>query len=179
MMRTAIAERKNLKIAALLVALITIGVGLAGVVATDSATALRRLYFATPARFYATGAVRLAMGLVLILAASSSRWRRTMRVFGSVMCLQAVVAEAFGLERARTIMEWETMQGPALLRAGAVVAVASGVFLAVAFTERPSNEHRAFSPGAFSDGLSALVSHCKRHSRPDVLQHRFAAIARF
>ena len=61
-----------MKIAALLVALITIAVGMAGIVATDNVIALRRLYFSTPGRFYAAGAVRIAMGLVLILAASGS-----------------------------------------------------------------------------------------------------------
>ena len=60
----------------------------------------------------------------------------------AVMCLQAIAAHLFGLERARAIMEWEAMQGTALLRAGAVVALASGVFVAIAFTKRPSEEHR-------------------------------------
>jgi hypothetical protein len=45
--------------------------GMAGIVATDSVMTLRRLYFATPSRFYAAGAARVAMGLVLILAASN------------------------------------------------------------------------------------------------------------
>lgn len=45
---------------------------MAGIVATDnSVMTLRRLYFATPSRFYAAGAARVAMGLVLILAASN------------------------------------------------------------------------------------------------------------
>src|SRR5947208_12509999 len=113
-----------MKVAALLVALITIAVGVAGIVATDSAVTFRRFYFATPARFYAAGAVRAAMGLVLILAASRSRWPRMLRAVGVMMCLQAIAANLFGLERARAIMEWETMQGTALLRAGAVMSLA-------------------------------------------------------
>jgi hypothetical protein len=96
----------------------------------------RRLYFATPSRFYAAGAVRIAMGLVLILAASSSRWPRTLRALGAVMCLQAIAANLFGLERARAIMEWEAMQGTALLRVGAAVALAAGGFMAFAVTGR-------------------------------------------
>jgi len=48
----------------------------------------------------------------------------------------------FGLERARAIMEWEATQGTALLRVGAVVALASGGFIAFAFTKRPSEEQR-------------------------------------
>ena len=130
-----------MRIAALLLALFIIVVSMVGIVATDSAMTLRRLYFATPSRSYAAGAVRVAMGLVLILAASSSRWPRTLRAMGAVMCLQALAANLFGLERARAIMEWKAMQGTALPRAGAVVALASGVFVAFAFTKRPSEEH--------------------------------------
>ena len=100
-----------MRIAALLVALFTIAVGIVGIVAPDSGTTLRRLYYATPGRFYTAGAFRLAMGLVLILAASTcSRWPRTLRALGAMMCLQALAATLFGLERARAIMEWEAME---------------------------------------------------------------------
>ena len=39
-------------------------------------------------------------------------------------------------------MEWEAMQGTALLRAGAMVALASGGFVAFAVTKRPSEEQK-------------------------------------
>jgi hypothetical protein len=131
---------KDMRLAALLVALFTIVVGIVGIVSPDGGTTLRRLYFATPGRFYTAGAVRVAMGLVLILAALRSRWPRTLRVLGAVMCLQALTATFLGLERARAIMEWEGMQGSALLRTGAVVALATGAFVAFAVTKRPSEE---------------------------------------
>ena len=125
-----------MRIAALLVAVLTIVVGIVGIVSTESAMTFRRLYFATPSRFYAAGAVRVAMGLVLILAASNCRWPRTLRALGAVMCLQAVAANLFGLERARAIMEWEAMQGTALLRVGAAVALVAGGFMAFAVIGR-------------------------------------------
>ena len=53
------------------------------------------------------------------------------------MCLQGLAATLFGLERARAILEWEAMQ-TALLRAGAVVALATGGFVAFAVT-KPSS----------------------------------------
>jgi hypothetical protein len=129
---------KGMRIAALLVALVTIGVGVIGIVSPDGGTTLRRFYYATPGRFYSAGAIRVAMGLVLILAALRSSWPRTLRVLGALMCLQALVATFLGLEHARAIMEWEGMQRTALLRAGAVVAFASGVFMAFAVTYSPS-----------------------------------------
>ena len=131
-----------MRIAALLVALFTIVVSTVGIVSPDSGMTLRRLYFATPSRFYAAGAVRIAMGLVLILAASISRWPRTLRALGAVMCLQAIAAHLFGLERARAIMEWEAMQGIALLRAGAVVALAASGFIVFAVIKSSSDERR-------------------------------------
>jgi len=130
--------RKVIRIAALLVALLTIVIGIGGAASPDSVMPLRRLYYATAGRFYMAGAFRVAMGLVLILAAANSRWPRTLRALGSVMCLQALAATLFGLERARTIMEWEAMQGTALLRAGALVALACGAFMAYAVQIGPS-----------------------------------------
>src|ERR1051325_6945651 len=97
---------KDMRIAALLVALFTIAVGVVGIVSPDYGMTLRRSYYATPGRFCAAGAVRVSMGLVLILAASS-RWPRTLRVLGAMVCLQGLAGTLFGLERARAIMEWE------------------------------------------------------------------------
>jgi hypothetical protein len=100
------------------------------------------LYYATPGLFYAVVAVRSAMGLGLILAASHSRWHRTLRLLGAVVCLQGLSAMLLGLDHARAIMEWEGMQGHALLRAGAAVALASGGFIMYALTQGPSAEQR-------------------------------------
>jgi hypothetical protein len=74
------------------------------------------------------------MGLVVILVAPTSRAPRTMRALGALMCMQGLAATLFGPDRARAILEWETMQGTALLRVGAAVALASGGFMAFAVT---------------------------------------------
>jgi hypothetical protein len=133
---------KYFRIAALLLALLTIVVGVAGIVSPDSMMALRREYY-TPVGLYVGGAVRVAMGLVLILAASSSRWPVVLRALGAVMCLQALTANLLGLERARVVLEWEGAH-TGLLRAGAAVALASGVFIAFAVTKSPpEKQHEA------------------------------------
>ena len=124
--------------AALLVALFTIVVSTAGIITPDRMMALRRLYF-TPGGLYVTGAVRVAMGLVLILAAPTTRWPNTLRALGALMCMQAVAANIFGLERARAILEWERMH-TALLRSGAVVALVANGFVAFAVTQRPAKD---------------------------------------
>jgi hypothetical protein len=116
----------------LLVASFTIVVGMVGLVSPDSLTTVRRLYFAAPVGLYAAGAVRIAMGLVVILSAPVSRAPKTLRALGAVMCMQGLTATLLGSDRARTVLEWESMQGPALLRVGAAVALAAGGFLAFA-----------------------------------------------
>jgi hypothetical protein len=121
-----------MRIAALLVAVFTIVVGIVGIVSPERVTAVRRQYFATPAGLYAAVAVRVAMGLVVISVAPTSRAPKTLRALGAVMCIQALAASLVGPDRARAILEWETMQGTALLRVGAAVALAAGGFIAFA-----------------------------------------------
>lgn len=116
-----------------------------GLVHPDSVTTARRFYFATPGRQHAAAAVRLVMGLVLILAAAGSRWPKIVYALGVVMCLQALSATLMGPERARAILEWEAMH-PTLLQAGAVVALVSGAFIAFAVTTRSSDERRLSGP---------------------------------
>jgi hypothetical protein len=129
---------KEMRIAALLLALFAMVVGVVGFVSPDSLTTVRRLYFTTPVGLYVAGAVRVAMGLVLILAAPNSRGPKTLRALGAVVCLQGIAATLFGLDRARAILELEATQ-TALLRAGAVVALITSGFVAFAVA-KPRSE---------------------------------------
>ena len=122
-----------MRIALLLVALLTIVISVLGIVSPDTVTTARRAYFATPVLLYSAAAVRVAMGLVVILGAPPSRAPKTLRALGAVMCMQGLAAAFFGPERARAILEWETLH-PALLRAGAVVAGLTGCFFVFAVT---------------------------------------------
>ena len=134
---------RPVRVAALLVALFTVGLGVVGLVSPDSVTAIRRQNFATPTGTYTAAAVRLAMGLVVILAAKASRAPKTLRLLGALMCMQGLSATLLGPEHARTVVEWETMR-PALLRAGAMVALVSGVFMTFAVTgRRPAEPNTA------------------------------------
>jgi len=130
------------RFAALLVALFTIIIGIGGLISPESGTEIRRLYFATPERLYTAAAVRIAMGLVVILSASTSRAPKTLRVLGVVMCLQGLAATLMGPDHARAVMEWETMQGTALLRVGAAVALVAGGFMVFAVTGRRRSDSK-------------------------------------
>ena len=136
-----------MRFAALLVAVFTIIVGIMGLISPDSGTTARRLYFATPVGLYAAGVVRLAMGLVVILYAPASRAPTSLRALGALMCMQALAAMVLGPDRARAVLEWETMQGTALLRVGAAVALAAGCLLAFAVSgHRPNLGRKHSSP---------------------------------
>jgi hypothetical protein len=131
------------RFAALIVAVVTVAVGIVGLMSPDSLTTVRRLYFATSAGLYAAGAVRAAMGLVVILCAPGSRAPKTLRALGAVMCMQALAATLLGPDGARAILEWETKQGTALLRVGAAVALAAGGFVAFAVSGHRTNRKSA------------------------------------
>ena len=133
--------KKGMRIAALLVSLFTIVVGIGGLLSPESGTEIRRLYFATPARLYTAGAARVAMGIVVILSAVASRAPKTLRALGTVMCMQGITATLLGPAHARAVMEWEARQGTAVLRVGASVALAAGVFLAFALTGHRRRRH--------------------------------------
>jgi hypothetical protein len=124
------------RVAALLVASFNIAVGIGGLISPETGTEIRRLYFATPMRLYMAGALRVAMGLAVILAASASRAPKTLRALGVIMCMQGLAATFLGPSHARAVMEWETMQGTALLRVGAAVALIAGAFMAFALASR-------------------------------------------
>ena len=91
----------------------------------------------TPGGLYVTGAIPVAMGLVLILFAPRSRTPKILRVLGVITALQGIVPQFIGIDRGRMILEQETMWGVAALRVGAVVALATGCFIAFAVTSGP------------------------------------------
>jgi hypothetical protein len=120
---------------ALLVGLFVMLVGITGVVAPDSLIAVAR-YVVTPAGLYAVGALRVAIGLVLILVASISRTPRTLRVVGAIVLVAGLATPLFGAERTQAIFDWELTYGTVLIRAGACLALIIGGFIAFAVAPR-------------------------------------------
>ena len=122
-----------MRIVGLSIALAIVVMGVAGLVFPDAAMALRREYLATVP--YAVGAIRVMTGLLLILVAPMSRMPKAIRLLGVLVCARGVtqlIGMPFvGRDRARAILEWEAMH-PTLLRAGALVALATGGFIAYA-----------------------------------------------
>jgi hypothetical protein len=116
---------------ALLIALFIVAVGMAGVMAPDSLVTVGR-YVITPVGLYAVAALRVGIGLVLMLVAPISRAPKTLRAIGAVVLVAGLATPSFGVERARAVLDWEVSQGTALIRIGAALVLTIGAFLAFA-----------------------------------------------
>jgi len=137
-----------MRIVVLFVAVLLIAVGVAGIIAPDSLTELRQTYMVTPRGLYAMGTIRVAIGLLLIRSASSSRTPKTLRALGVLVCLQGLSRESGGRSWgsiARAILEWEAAH-TGLLRIGALMALATGGFVAFTVTLRPARSDSGRAP---------------------------------
>jgi hypothetical protein len=88
----------------------------------------------TPAGLYAIAALRIALGLVFVLAAPASRAPRTLRVLGVIVIIAGLTTPWFGVARARAAQNWFESAGPWLMRLAAGVGMALGGFLVYVFS---------------------------------------------
>ena len=86
-------------------------------------------------------AIRVALGALLIWAASASRVPRTLRVLGAIVVVAGLVTPLFGVERVQAVLTWWAQQGQVFMRAIPGVAVVIGGFLIYAFA--PTHRHVA------------------------------------
>ena len=87
----------------------------------------------TPAGLYAIATLRIAIGLVFVLAAPASRAPRTLRVLGLIVIIAGLSTPWFGVDRAQAVLNWVASAGPLLMRLDAVVGIAIGGFLMYVF----------------------------------------------
>ena len=73
-----------MKTVALLVALVVAAVGFTGVVAPDLLITIGR-HLVTPAGMYVIGAMRVAVGILLLITAQASSAPRALRVIGAIV----------------------------------------------------------------------------------------------
>jgi hypothetical protein len=112
-------------------------IGVVGLLAPDRLTMVGG-FVATPGGLYAAAAFRVGVGLVLLLVAPTSRAPGTLRALGAVALVGGLATPFFGVERTRAIVDWASAQGTALVRLGAVLALAIGGFIAFAVRRRPA-----------------------------------------
>ena len=86
----------------------------------------------TPTGLYVVAGFRLAIGLILLLVASSSRFPKILRVLGILALIGGIATLFLGVDRARAIVDWVSAQGPNLISGFGVFALAIGSFIAYA-----------------------------------------------
>ena len=120
---------------AVLVALLVVLIGVVGLVAPDRLLTAAQ-YVITPVGLVAVAAVRVGMGLVLILVAPTSRAPRTLRAIGAVVLVAGLATPLVGVERARAVADWAAGVGATFLRGIAALLVILGSFIAFAVAGR-------------------------------------------
>src|SRR5215470_10573279 len=111
-----------------LLCLVPIVAGLIGLVAPAELVRIARL-FESPFGLYVAAAIRVLIGVALVLAAGGTRAPVVLRVIGVVIAVAGLLTPAVGLDRARAILDWWAAQGPAVTRTAGAIAVAFGCLL--------------------------------------------------
>lgn len=109
-------------------------VGVVGMLAPSSLVWIAQ-HSVTPGAFYLIAVVRLAVGLVLISAASASRAPKALRIVGYVIVvagLATALTGLVGMERARALIGWWVGQDAGIIRVTSVLLVAFGGFVVYA-----------------------------------------------
>jgi uncharacterized protein YjeT (DUF2065 family) len=88
----------------------------------------------TPTALYLVAGVRVLFGVLLLLVASASRLPKTLRAFGVVIVIAGLLTPLFGAERAAAAFNQLSIQGPMVLRAISVAALAFGLFVVYALS---------------------------------------------
>jgi len=138
-----------MRIVVLFVAVLLIAWGVAGIIAPDSLTELRQTYMVTPRGPYAMGTssrgYRIApdpVGFEFPHAEDPARPRTPRLLAGTHPGSRGPFV---GLDRARAILEWEAVH-TGLLRIGALMALATGGFVAFTVTLRPARSDSGRAP---------------------------------
>ena len=88
--------------------------------------------FDRPGGLYALAAMRLILGVVLYLAAPSSRQPGVLRILGILIGVVGIITPFIDLDRQRRLLNWWSARGLGFQRAWAAVGFAFGLFLAYA-----------------------------------------------
>jgi hypothetical protein len=129
-----------MKSVARVVGLLIIVLGLVGIVAPDFLVAMG-MRAVNPPGLYVIGALRIAIGLVLLGAASASRMPRTLRVFGVVAIVAGMATPLFGVDQVHAYMNWILSEAPMFARLAGAVTVGIGSFIAYSVSDRRLNPY--------------------------------------
>ena len=124
-----------MKILACAIGALMILLGLTGIFWPEGLVGVGQYSF-TSAGLYVVAIIRVAIGLVLFLAAPASRAPKTLRILGVIVCVGGVAVASLSVQRAQELMNWWATHGLGFVRVAAVVVVAVGGFIAYATAPR-------------------------------------------
>lgn len=88
--------------------------------------------FQVPPVLYIAAVVRVAIGVILVLAAPRSRTPLALRVIGWIIFAGGVLTPIIGVAFAESILAWWKQGGPSIVRMWAGVALLLGTFIVYA-----------------------------------------------
>jgi len=115
-----------------IVALFGIAITLLGILGLVRPTSLLRFVqrpWKSQMGLYLNIGIRVVFGLVLLMAASGSRFPEAFRILGIISLVAAVVAPFIGLARLQGFVQWWTSRSPGFIRGWSLVAAGFGLFL--------------------------------------------------
>ena len=119
-----------MRVAALIIGLLVAALGLVGMTAPEVLLHLVSMIHLPPA-LYLAALLRVAFGVIFILAAPSSRLPAVLRILGVIMILAGVLTPFFGVQIAELVLKSGSTD-PGTVRAFAAVASALGGFIVYA-----------------------------------------------
>jgi hypothetical protein len=118
-----------MKILALSIGLLIAAMGVVAVASPDALGAIVGALI-TPGGLYVVAAFRVAVGIVLLRAASASRTPLILGTLGAVILVSGLITPLFGVERARAVFEWWAGQPGIVMRTWGAIVVLLGAFVA-------------------------------------------------
>ena len=119
------SELLTLNLIAALTGLVIVAVGMVGLSLPGSVVAIARRSL-TPNGMYVFAAIRALVGLVMLVAAATSRLPNTLRVAGVLLILSAIVSPIVGFDGTRGAMEWFLSRDTGVIRVIALLLMIAG-----------------------------------------------------
>ena len=117
--------------AAFLIGLLIVAQGVLGLIAPEMFADLVRA-FQTPPVIYLAAVIRIVFGVVLVLAAGTSRVPVGLRCLGVLIVIGGLLTPLLGVQFAKVVLDGWSQGGPATIRVWAAVGLAIGAFVTYA-----------------------------------------------
>jgi len=110
--------------------------GVFGLAVPDLLLALLRA-IQTPPVIYLAAVVRVAFGIILVLAAPASRTPLALRALGALIVVGGLISPFYGEQFGHAMLDWWQAGGPPLIRAWAGFSLVLGVLILWSVARRP------------------------------------------